>query len=54
MLGHFRPRRTRKRYGWIEVLRMARVIIGTSGWHYGSWRGPFFPVGLPLKAQLQY
>jgi uncharacterized protein YecE (DUF72 family) len=33
---------------------MARVIIGTSGWHYGSWRGPFFPVGLPLKAQLQY
>jgi uncharacterized protein YecE (DUF72 family) len=33
---------------------MARVRIGTSGWHYGSWRGPFFPDGLPIKSQLQY
>jgi uncharacterized protein YecE (DUF72 family) len=33
---------------------MARILIGTSGWHYDSWRGPFFPPGLPLKAQLQY
>jgi uncharacterized protein YecE (DUF72 family) len=33
---------------------MARVFIGTSGWHYDSWKGPFFPKGLPLKAQLQY
>lgn len=33
---------------------MARVLIGTSGWHYDSWRGPFFPKGLPLKKQLQY
>jgi uncharacterized protein YecE (DUF72 family) len=33
---------------------MARVVIGTSGWHYDSWRGPFYPVGLPIKAQLQY
>jgi uncharacterized protein YecE (DUF72 family) len=33
---------------------MARVLIGTSGWHYDSWRGPFFPTGLPLKNQLQY
>jgi uncharacterized protein YecE (DUF72 family) len=33
---------------------MARVLIGTSGWHYESWRGPFFPPGLPVKAQLQY
>jgi uncharacterized protein YecE (DUF72 family) len=33
---------------------MARVLIGTSGWSYQSWRGPFFPDGLPLKAQLQY
>lgn len=30
-----------------------RVVIGTSGWHYDSWRGPFFPKGLP-KRQLQY
>jgi uncharacterized protein YecE (DUF72 family) len=33
---------------------MARVRIGTSGWHYDSWRGPFFPERLPIKAQLQY
>src|SRR5882762_3686372 len=33
---------------------MTRVLIGTSGWHYDSWRGPFFPEGLPLKNQLQY
>jgi len=31
-----------------------RVRIGTSGWHYDSWRGPFFPSGLRLKHQLQY
>jgi uncharacterized protein YecE (DUF72 family) len=33
---------------------MARILIGTSGWHYPSWRGPFFPKGLPIKNQLQY
>ena len=33
---------------------MARILIGTSGWHYDSWRGPFFPRGLPLKNQLQF
>ena len=33
---------------------MARILIGTSGWHYDSWRGSFFPRGLPLKKQLQY
>jgi uncharacterized protein YecE (DUF72 family) len=33
---------------------MAQILVGTSGWHYGSWRGPFFPDGLPIKEQLQY
>jgi uncharacterized protein YecE (DUF72 family) len=33
---------------------MAGILIGTSGWHYDSWRGPFFPKDLPLKNQLQY
>ncbi|MEH2588774.1 DUF72 domain-containing protein [Bradyrhizobium sp. AZCC 1721] len=33
---------------------MPRVLIGTSGWQYDSWRGPFFPKGLPLKEQLQF
>ena len=33
---------------------MAQVRIGTSGWHYDSWRGKFFPAGLRLDDQLQY
>jgi uncharacterized protein YecE (DUF72 family) len=33
---------------------MARVLIGTSGWHYDSWRGPFFPKRLSPSDQLQY
>jgi uncharacterized protein YecE (DUF72 family) len=33
---------------------MARVLIGTSGWHYASWRGLFYPKGVPLKTQLRY
>lgn len=33
---------------------MARLLIGTSGWHYDSWRGPFFPSRLRLKDQLPY
>jgi uncharacterized protein YecE (DUF72 family) len=35
-------------------MAMARALVGTSGWHYDSWRGPFFPKGPPLKSQLQY
>jgi hypothetical protein len=30
---------------------MARVLVGTSGWGYGSWRGPFFPMEVPAKHQ---
>jgi uncharacterized protein YecE (DUF72 family) len=33
---------------------MARSFVGTSGWYYSSWRGPFFPAGLPLKQKLRY
>jgi uncharacterized protein YecE (DUF72 family) len=33
---------------------MARIWIGTSGWHYESWRGAFFPKGLMVKHQLDY
>jgi uncharacterized protein YecE (DUF72 family) len=35
-------------------LTVARVLIGTSGWHYQSWRGRFYPKGLPIKNELQY
>lgn len=30
------------------------VRVGTSGWHYASWRGPFFPRELRIKDQLRY
>jgi uncharacterized protein YecE (DUF72 family) len=33
---------------------MADVLIGTSGWHYDSWKGPFFPPELRIKDQLRY
>ncbi len=33
---------------------MARILIGTSGWHYASWRGVFFPKELLIKHQLAY
>jgi len=33
---------------------MARILIGTSGWHYDSWRGRFFPKELPLRKQLEH
>jgi uncharacterized protein YecE (DUF72 family) len=33
---------------------MSKVLIGTSGWHYDSWRGPFFPPELPKKSHLRF
>jgi hypothetical protein len=30
------------------------VHIGTSGWSYASWRGPFFPTEVMVKHHLQY
>jgi uncharacterized protein YecE (DUF72 family) len=30
------------------------VLIGTSGWSYRSWRGPFFPRDLPARMHLEY
>jgi uncharacterized protein YecE (DUF72 family) len=32
----------------------AGTYIGTSGWHYDHWKGPFYPSGLPEKAFLEY
>jgi len=30
------------------------VRIGTSGWHYSSWRGVFFPKDVRIKDHLRY
>ncbi len=31
-----------------------KVYIGTSGWVYSHWVGPFYPEDLPLKHKLKY
>jgi uncharacterized protein YecE (DUF72 family) len=33
---------------------MARVFIGTSGWTYDGWRGPFYPRDVPKKDWLRW
>jgi uncharacterized protein YecE (DUF72 family) len=33
---------------------MSRIFIGTSGWSYASWRGPFFPKNVMVKHHLEY
>lgn len=30
------------------------IHIGTSGWHYGHWRGPFYPAGLKADSMLRW
>src|SRR6266568_3832121 len=30
------------------------ILIGTSGWSYRSWRGPFFPEKLPARQHLEF
>jgi uncharacterized protein YecE (DUF72 family) len=33
---------------------MTSLRIGTSGWDYGSWKGPFYPAPVKAKDQLAY
>ncbi|MGQ4273720.1 DUF72 domain-containing protein [Terrihabitans sp. B22-R8] len=33
---------------------MTSLRIGTSGWHYGSWLGPFYPPNVKVKDQLAF
>lgn len=33
---------------------MARIHLGTSGWHYAHWVGPFYPKGMALDDALAY
>ncbi len=34
-------------------LEWARILIGTSGWHYASWRGPFYPREVRTRTSLR-
>jgi uncharacterized protein YecE (DUF72 family) len=33
---------------------MGTVRVGISGWRYPSWRGDFYPAGLPQRRELEY
>jgi len=33
---------------------LGEVWIGTSGWHYRHWRGPFYPADLPSARMLDF
>ncbi|GAB3068315.1 DUF72 domain-containing protein [Intrasporangium mesophilum] len=33
---------------------MGRFHVGTSGWRYPTWRGDFYPRGLPQRLELTY
>jgi uncharacterized protein YecE (DUF72 family) len=33
---------------------LLRVLIGTSGWTYASWKGTFYPEDLPSKRYLEF
>ncbi|MHB0877111.1 MAG: DUF72 domain-containing protein [Anaerolineae bacterium] len=32
----------------------ARAYVGTSGWHYGHWSGPFYPADMPAERFLGF
>jgi uncharacterized protein YecE (DUF72 family) len=31
-----------------------QILVGTSGWSYRSWRGPFFPQEVPARLHLEF
>lgn len=33
---------------------MSRLLLGTSGWTYASWKGPFYPKDLPSRSFLKF
>jgi uncharacterized protein YecE (DUF72 family) len=37
-----------------QARSLDRILIGTSGWSYRSWRGPFFPDKLPARSHLEF
>lgn len=34
--------------------KLGKIHIGTSGWHYSHWKGPFYPAKLREKEFLLY
>lgn len=40
--------------GWRRGNGQGMLLIGTSGWQYGDWRGRFYPRGVPQREWLRY
>ena len=38
----------------VECVKKGKLLIGTSGWHYDHWKGPFYPSNLSSKKYLDY
>jgi len=38
----------------VDRIQHCDIRIGTSGWHYKHWVGPFYPRGLPAKHMLSW
>ena len=36
------------------MVRKTKIYIGTSGWHYKHWRGPFYPEEVQSEQYLNY
>ncbi|MBN1192001.1 MAG: DUF72 domain-containing protein [Dehalococcoidales bacterium] len=36
------------------MIRQGSIHIGTSGWHYQHWKGPFYPESMPDEQLLEY
>jgi uncharacterized protein YecE (DUF72 family) len=36
------------------MAKPGRILIGTSGWHYTHWKGPFYPDNLPAEGFLEF
>lgn len=34
--------------------KIGNIYIGTAGWHYSHWKGPFYPKKIPQKQFLSY
>jgi uncharacterized protein YecE (DUF72 family) len=34
--------------------RLPHILVGTSGWTYASWKGTFYPEGLPSRRYLEF
>jgi uncharacterized protein YecE (DUF72 family) len=43
-----------ERKGMCLMAKRGKIHIGTSGWYYDHWRGPFYPEDLPKKKFLSY